>query len=115
MSVLNRGIVFQHISILTGKRRAVKVTWRREAACRDYLPTDADTDIWFGTSTIHMHPEARKLCRSCPVSSECLIDAISEEAAGDISLSWGVRGGMTAQARKRLRRVIRNAKAPTKP
>ncbi len=115
MSGASRGIASLPTLIPTGRRRAVKVTWRREAACRDYLPTDADTDIWFGTSTIHMHPEARKLCRSCPVSSECLLDAISEESRGDISLIYGVRGGMTAQARKRLIRVIRNAKTPTKP
>ncbi len=85
----------------------MKINWRREAACSGYLPNDADEDIWFGKSTIRMHPEAKKLCQSCPVTSECLLNAISEEAAGDVTLIYGVRGGMTAQARKRLIRVIR--------
>ncbi len=84
--------------------------WREIAACRGYLPSNADNDIWFGDSTIKMHPRAKATCRVCPVTSECLLDAVSKEAAGDITLIWGVRGGLTAQARKRLIRTIRAAR-----
>lgn len=75
------------------------MSWRELAICRG-----SDPALFFpdrGASWA----EAKALCSSCPVCAECLEDAIVT-AEPD-----GIRGGMTATARKKLR--LKRAPAPT--
>lgn len=43
--------------------------------------------------------KAKAACASCPVRADCLADAL---ATGD---AFGIRGGLSPQARRRLRRT----------
>jgi len=68
--------------------------WRLSAAC---TPTPL---LMFPTS----EPEtrvAKAICRGCPVVQACGEDALRMEAMPGV-MSWGVRGGMAAKARRRL-------------
>lgn len=70
--------------------------WRHLAACLD-LPTDE----WF-PGPGEDSAVARKVCRGCPVRVECLNDAMATEPT-----PWetrGIRGGLTARDRNKLRR-----------
>ncbi|QRY51817.1 WhiB family transcriptional regulator [Mycolicibacterium septicum] len=72
--------------------KTIDRNWRDNAACF-YLPEDekeyfhSDTD-W---------GKARKICRTCPVIEECLLDAVRTEPVGEDR--YGVRGGMCAETR----------------
>ena len=75
--------------------------WLDAAACRGM-----DPDLF--------HPErggretalaAKAVCATCPVTAECLADALRWSGNYDI----GVRGGMTALERRRLRTKPRPA------
>lgn len=66
--------------------------WQSRAACRPY-------------PLAMFHPETERgadpaiaVCLTCPVATECLNDALTNGGAG-------VRGGYTAQGRKRLMRT----------
>ena len=61
--------------------------WREQAACRG-----VGTEVFYGNNV----EAARRVCRTCPVSEECLISAIER---GD----WfGVQGGASERERKRI-------------
>ena len=71
--------------------------WHRQAVC-----ISADPDIFF--------PEGGKpatsavaLCQVCPVQGDCLQDALEWEAEESGRVE-GVRGGLSANERKRLHR-----------
>jgi len=72
--------------------------WRIQAACRNL-----DPDIFFppqGTSSRTL-AEARKYCRECPVSTQCLSYALVYRE------NHGIWGGLTEKERKRLRSQLR--------
>lgn len=69
--------------------------WRAEAACRGrplglFFPRRGDIGI-----------AAKAICASCPVAEACLSAALAEESHSGPA---GVRGGLTARERARLRR-----------
>ncbi len=74
--------------------------WWHHAACRD-----EDPELFFPVG--HSGPallqitEAKSVCRRCPVSAACLTRALESADAG-------VRGGMSEDERRELRR--RNAR-----
>jgi WhiB family transcriptional regulator, redox-sensing transcriptional regulator len=65
--------------------------WRDKAACRA-----ADPDLFYPDTSADL-ARARAICRGCPVWARCLDGAFRE---GD---AWGIRGGLTAYERRRLR------------
>lgn len=75
--------------------------WRHRAICRD-----EDPELFFpvGTSgpALLQIAEAKTVCRTCPVVSECLTWAL------DSGQDAGVWGGMTEDERRALKR--RNAR-----
>jgi WhiB family redox-sensing transcriptional regulator len=62
-----------------------------DAACRD-----TDPEIFFEKTTKR---EALALCRQCPQKFECLTENLREE--------YGIWGGTTEGARRRMRRALR--------
>lgn len=64
--------------------------WRDDAAC-----AEVGDDLWFPETGESPNP-ARKVCRLCAVTSECLAFALVERA------DWGVWGGLSAIHRRRL-------------
>lgn len=76
-------------SPITPEQREVPVNiWRPFAACL------GNTDPFFAED----YTEARAICDSCPVVSECLADAIATADVTD-----GFRGGMPPSTRRRYR------------
>lgn len=77
-------------------------TWRRDAACA--VP-DIDPDIFFPDPEFHpkderqaMAAEARTICASCPVKSDCL-----EWALNNLPLTvQGIYAGTSYGQRKRM-------------
>lgn len=64
------------------------------AAC-----AEADPELWFAaTGQNQWTREAKRICATCPVISECL------EYALPLQFLFGVWGGLTADERARLRR-----------
>jgi len=73
------------------------VTWVEDAACRD----DPYPDDWFPDTPGTRNPSAARaidICRSCPVSHDCLRYAQNRPEP------HGIWGGMTAQQRLGRRR-----------
>lgn len=68
--------------------------WHADALCRDF-----DLALWFPAKGERTQP-ALDICGRCTVRLECL-----EEAIADPSLDFGIRGGMSANARKARRKV----------
>ncbi len=48
--------------------------------------------------------EAKKVCASCPVATDCLAFALSREQGTATSGRFGIYGGVTASDRRRLTR-----------
>ncbi len=70
--------------------------WRLRAAC-----TGPGVDPeWFFPTSGQQGTRAKRVCVGCPVRADCLADALAGAADGD----RGIRGGLTAAARRRLRR-----------
>ncbi|MBA0125004.1 WhiB family transcriptional regulator [Haloechinothrix sp. YIM 98757] len=71
--------------------------WRQRAACRD-----SDPEVFFPITEdvpdSARVAQAKAICASCPVQSECLDFAL------DNRLDHGVFGGMTAGERRRIMR-----------
>jgi WhiB family redox-sensing transcriptional regulator len=65
--------------------------WRRRAACRD-----GDPDRLFVRGAAQR--QAKVVCLSCPVRTECLAEAL------DNRIEFGVWGGMTERERRALLR-----------
>lgn len=73
-------------------RFLVRPSWHTDAAC-----LGEPTEVFFpgrGQSTA----AALALCRRCPVADACLAEALD-----DPDLEHGIRGGLTAPERRRLR------------
>ena len=70
--------------------------WWDHAACKGM-----DTAIFFSKNNGSMNRSASQraiaICRGCPVSVECLADALAEERS--LRSTYGVRGGYSARAR----------------
>ncbi len=64
-------------------------TWTKQAACRKGNPDD----LFVQGAAQH---QAKVICQSCPVKTECLADAL------DNRIEFGVWGGMTERARRAL-------------
>jgi hypothetical protein len=75
-----------------------------EERCGEPLCAQTDPELFFpekGGSVV----EAKKLCRQCPVQTECLIFAVLNAEM------YGVFGGLSAKERSRLRRQSPEAMA----
>lgn len=71
--------------------------WLDRAACRG-----RPTDWWYpGQGDRFTQRVAVMVCRGCPVRAECLAEALAAEASA--TYQFGIRGGLTAEARVALR------------
>jgi len=81
----------------TGATKEKRMDWRHEAACRD-----EDPELFFPIGTtgpaVVQIDEAKAVCRSCDVVSDCLDWAI--ESGQDA----GVWGGLSEDERRALKR-----------
>lgn len=66
--------------------------WMEHAACRGVGPS-----LWY-PEVGEAFPEAKQICASCPVSSECLDYAL------ELNEGWGIWGGLSDRPRRRERR-----------
>jgi len=66
--------------------------WTERAACQGY-----DTDLWFMEGREGSYREARAICATCEVKSDCLQWALETKT------NHGLFGGLTPIERKRLR------------
>lgn len=75
--------------------------WRARAACRG-----RDTKWWYPESgDFRIETEiAVSVCRSCPVSVECLAAALDEERSAYVR--FGIRGGLLPGQRASRRRLV---------
>ena len=73
--------------------------WQRRAAC---ARPGIDPE-WFFPVPGGSGKRAKGVCARCPVTAPCLADALDRPAEAD----HGVRGGLTAPQRRRLRRAPR--------
>ena len=81
--------------------------WELDAACREY-----PTEIFFGDTRGWSAENKRAIkyvCGGCPVSRECLEAALAEEQ--DEPERYGIRGGMTANQRKKYWNELVNRRA----
>ena len=62
--------------------------WIEQAACHS-----AATDLWYDPQT---YPEARAVCRRCPVQDDCLEHAMS------VPERYGMWGGLSPRRREKL-------------
>jgi WhiB family redox-sensing transcriptional regulator len=72
---------------------SLRAPWTRDALCIEF-----DLSLWFPTRGQSNQP-ALDICGRCPVRLECLAEAIADE-----DLDHGIRGGVTAEARRVMRR-----------
>ncbi|OZM80047.1 WhiB family transcriptional regulator [Pseudonocardia sp. MH-G8] len=78
--------------------------WRQRAACRDN-----DPDLFFPTAAPgtpahdRQAAPAKKVCRRCPVTADCLAEAFAR-------IPNGVAGGLTEHEREQARRGGRKAR-----
>jgi WhiB family transcriptional regulator, redox-sensing transcriptional regulator len=72
------------------------VSWMDRAAC---VSADLDHDAWHPSTAAYTsdNVEAVRLCRTCPVSDECLAFAVAH------NLEHGIFGGLTGEQRKAMR------------
>lgn len=69
---------------------------RQDLACLDVNP-----EIFYPPSGGDGATEARRICRRCPVTDECLVWAV------ETGQSWGVWGGKTGKERHAIRRTLK--------
>ena len=72
---------------------AVDMKWHDEGTCNS-----VDPELFFVEQAGSDNPEARKICRECPVKVKCLQFALDNEE------EFGVWGGLTPNGRNRFRR-----------
>jgi WhiB family redox-sensing transcriptional regulator len=66
------------------------MNWRKRAAC-----------LGMETNLFYTHPtKAQRICRGCPVRTECLEDALAVEVHLDKRSLTGVRGGKSPWQRQ---------------
>lgn len=77
-----------------------RAEWIEQSTCRQYAIT-ADDDPWHaeGNSRAERAKQriALDICKTCPVKALCLTDALGDET------QYGIRGGLTAPQRTRLK------------
>ncbi len=66
--------------------------WRALGAC-----SGKDPDLWFAVGALE-HKAAKRICRDCPVRTQCLAYAM------DAPVDHGIWGGLTERERRRWRR-----------
>ena len=71
--------------------------WRAEALC-----SKTDPEIFFSPGALE-HKVAKRICRLCPVQSECLVYAM------EAPIDHGIWGGLTERERRGYRRKAGNA------
>jgi WhiB family redox-sensing transcriptional regulator len=75
-------------------------SWIRKAACRGW-----STSLWFPERGDPDNGRtAKRICASCPVSVECLAEAL--ELSDDANASTGIWAGLSGTQRRRARRDI---------
>ena len=72
--------------------RVAEQDWRALGAC-----SKTDPDLWFAVGAME-HKQAKRICRECPVQSQCLAYAM------DAPVDHGIWGGLTERERRRFRR-----------
>jgi len=78
--------------------------WRAKSVCKG-LPIS-----WFFDpveTVLEGGPNVREICRLCPVSSECLEEALTYENQADLAGIWG---GLDETERKQIRKDRRKKK-----
>jgi WhiB family transcriptional regulator, redox-sensing transcriptional regulator len=87
---------------VTGRRPPLRPAgggdWRQQAAC---ARPGIDPE-WFFPDPGQQGKRAKRICARCPVRDACLTSALAIPEADD----HGVRGGLTARERLRLRRQL---------
>lgn len=81
------------VRALPAARPAVDRSWRDDALC-----AQVDPELWYPEVAGTSSKDAKRICGRCPVRKVCLDDAIT---TGD---TWGVRGGLSANQRRKLLR-----------
>lgn len=76
-----------------------RLTWRHSAACRG-----ADIALFYNEGPC---TEAKAYCARCPVTAECLDDALTIRPRDD----YGIRAGMGSNERRAIRRARKAAAA----
>lgn len=75
--------------------------WHEQGACRDFDFKAAGIDPWHPEGTGRPARDGVRLaltiCAECPVKQLCLTEALADDQ------QYGIRGGMTAPARARLK------------
>lgn len=93
--------------LVAGSPRRIAHAWQRAAACAED-PRFIDADEMGDVGPL------RKVCSECPVAASCLRDALESEESRYVD-AVGVRGGLTARERNRLRRLRRRARGARPP
>lgn len=78
--------------------------WWRRAVCAtvpDFLNRQA--------------PQQKKVCEACPVTAECLREALETEHPNDVRHGWPVRGGLDGDERRLLMNPTPGALRRQKP
>ena len=71
----------------------LSVGWEHRAACKDMA-----AEMFPATNSGVI--KASATCQTCPVRLECLHDAFDAEATGNTNHIFGIRGGLSATARR---------------
>lgn len=89
--------------------------WRDQAACLGqaalFIPDNVETIPNTGSGAVLLLA-AKEYCRRCPVSAECLTDAMTTERGVDHQGRAGVRGGLTPLERAAKARRKRGVAEP---
>jgi len=93
--------VRSYASELIGPRHAPRPGWKRDAACSG---DERFYDRERATPAVIAHQ--RRVCGSCPVAADCLLDALAHER---VEPAWQVstRGGLLATERRILNTHVR--------
>jgi WhiB family transcriptional regulator, redox-sensing transcriptional regulator len=73
-----------------------RADWIEDAAC-----TSVDGELFFSDDA-SIKAEALRVCRGCPVRTQCLADALDAEGSQPYSRRSGIFGGRTVAERVRL-------------
>lgn len=79
----------------------VDTSWHVDALCLG-METQVFYPVGRGMDVVQRVRDTKKLCKSCPVISTCLNDALSRDPVHD----WGVWGGTSRVERMNMRRAI---------
>lgn len=78
--------------------------WWEEAACLGLATREYDA--WYvDRGGSDGYGDARRICAGCPVATECLADAMADEAGSGHTGRFGIRAGLTPEERHELART----------